>query len=939
MKIALFTDIHWGRRNNSPEHNQDCMDFIEWFCEQVKKDPQINCVGFLGDWFESRNAVDISTLNAAYKGAQRLSELNLPVYFCVGNHDLYKRHARDKFSTVHYSDINNFHVVDEPAVHNGMLFVPFLFEEEYTTLKKYSNIPIWLGHFEFAGFSITSYNTVKEGGPVHTDFKDQMILSGHFHKRQTKDRTTFIGNVFPMDYGDAGETERGMAILDYSTQTLSFIDWTDGPSYHRVNFSDLKSKTFPPKARVKCIIDEDVEYEITTTTKKTVVEQFKLREFSFEDIKVSISEVTDVEVDDGEDDIKSIKHLLFKMIDLMDVESMDKSLLKSILEQSGEFDDSLSNNIDPITFNKISMRNFMSFGNNDSEVNLKKIGFNSIVGRNMDYVLHETPDQNGVGKTTILNAICYTLFDKAIDPSISSDDMINNFNRTNMMCKLSMNVGDVEYVITRRRKAGKTGKTNDVSVIKIKDGVEEDLTKDSATNTNKMIKTIIGLEYETFVRIVVYSATNTPFLSLPITSASQISQTDILEDLFKQKELTLKAESIKKYQKQINDKLALEQKLVERDEITYKEHLRKLDQIKQQEHTWDEAREKDIEDLENLLASVPNDIDDQIDRFNQAETIKKEIVVISNSLRILEAKLSQAETSKIEKSNIIASLSSSLCPFCKQSHIDEDKLKQTQHQLHEIETTIDDIFTQCSILTEDFENKSNELKQLIEDMPSNIKTLMDLKNKKTTYEIRLEEIRKSVNPYSLTLEMMEDTVIQQPSYDEVHKLTRIVEHCQFLVKILTKKDSHVRKALLKRNLPFLNKKINEYLNALGLPHKIEVTDELSTVIKLRGKQFNFATLSAGQKARMNIAFSVAFRDVLIRMHSPINIYMLDECLDHGLSHQGAVAAAKLLRSKSRSENLNVMIITHREEVAAMNFDSVITVILENGFSRIDGDAI
>ena len=139
MKGLLFTDIHWGRRNNSLEHNQDCADFIDWVCKEAVTS-SVDFIGFLGDWFESRNAIDVSTMNMAYHAAVQLSKLNIPIYFCVGNHDLYKRFTRDKFSTVHYSDIPNFYVVDEPIVYDNMLWVPFLFEEEYPSLVKYRSI-------------------------------------------------------------------------------------------------------------------------------------------------------------------------------------------------------------------------------------------------------------------------------------------------------------------------------------------------------------------------------------------------------------------------------------------------------------------------------------------------------------------------------------------------------------------------------------------------------------------------------------------------------------------------------------------------------------------------------------------------------------------------------------------------------------------------------
>ena len=99
MKFALFTDVHFGKKNNSAVHNQDCVDFISWFANEVKKDGDVEAIGFLGDWYESRSAINISTLDYSYKGAKIIddlcSELKIPCYFIVGNHDLHRRTTRD----------------------------------------------------------------------------------------------------------------------------------------------------------------------------------------------------------------------------------------------------------------------------------------------------------------------------------------------------------------------------------------------------------------------------------------------------------------------------------------------------------------------------------------------------------------------------------------------------------------------------------------------------------------------------------------------------------------------------------------------------------------------------------------------------------------------------------------------------------------------------
>src|SRR4051812_14562314 len=187
-KLAMFTDIHWGKRNNSRIHNQDCLDFVDWFCAKVKADKSVTHIGFLGDWFESRSSINIETMDYSYRGLQKLNALGLPIYFVVGNHDLHKRSNRDIYSVNQFREMTNIVVIDQPTVIDGTLWSPYLFHNEYPDLSEYNDCAFWAGHFEFRNFMITAYNTVMEHGPEHTHFNGpKHIFSGHFHKRQAKD--------------------------------------------------------------------------------------------------------------------------------------------------------------------------------------------------------------------------------------------------------------------------------------------------------------------------------------------------------------------------------------------------------------------------------------------------------------------------------------------------------------------------------------------------------------------------------------------------------------------------------------------------------------------------------------------------------------------------------------------------------------------------------
>lgn len=287
-KILLFTDLHFGKKNNSSLHNQDCVDFIDFVIEQVKKDPEIDAIAFLGDWFENRNAINVMTLDMADTAADKLDALGLPIFFDIGNHDLYHRHTRVVYSPKPFKDKKNFIIVDHfIVVNDDLLFTPYLFHDEYPQMVKFNGKTKYaFGHFEFKNFVLTGTHNIMEKGPDHTTFKDfTYIFSGHYHKRQIKDNTIYIGNTFPMDYGDEGDKARGVCVLDTRNDDVQFIDWPKCPLYFKVNLSALLDGTWEPpeRSRVTCIKDIDISYTEAQGLKEEFIKTFSLREFKIDE--------------------------------------------------------------------------------------------------------------------------------------------------------------------------------------------------------------------------------------------------------------------------------------------------------------------------------------------------------------------------------------------------------------------------------------------------------------------------------------------------------------------------------------------------------------------------------------------------------------------------------------------------------------------------------
>lgn len=341
-KAAAFTDIHFGAKNNSDQHNQDCLNFIKWFCGNAINNKADHVV-FLGDWFENRSAINVSTLHYSYLGAQLLNDLGIPVFFLVGNHDLYFRHTRDIFATSHFGTLSNFVLINTPTIvheiESSPLMCPFLFPSEYNDLLLYTKTKVWWGHFEFKGFIVTGYSITMKSGTDHTQFKGpDYIFSGHFHKRQTGGNVVYIGNTFPTNYSDADDAERGMMVFDYKSNTPSFYNWVDCPKYTRLLLSNLldDEPQLPEGARVQCIMDIPITFEESTAIKQSYTDKFKLREFSITE-SVDISDAianneADVELltEEGEMVDGNINELVVHMIKSIDTELIDSELLVNI---------------------------------------------------------------------------------------------------------------------------------------------------------------------------------------------------------------------------------------------------------------------------------------------------------------------------------------------------------------------------------------------------------------------------------------------------------------------------------------------------------------------------------------------------------------------------------------------------------------------------------
>jgi DNA repair exonuclease SbcCD ATPase subunit len=257
-----------------------------------------------------------------------------------------------------------------------------------------------------------------------------------------------------------------------------------------------------------------------------------------------------------------------------------------------------------------------------------------------------------------------------------------------------------------------------------------------------------------------------------------------------------------------------------------------------------------------------------------------------------------------------------------------------EFNLEEIERGIEQLEASYSKLNQD-KNVLVSNQTLIKDAlvySTEAALLTDL-HQLNTLEIDLAKLESSVNPHIETLNDMSSMTFDTDNYKKIDELESTLEHQAFLYKLLTKKESFIRKGLLSKNLKFLNERLKHYLDMLGMPHKVKFTEELSASISQFGNQLDYDNLSNGQKARVNLALSFSFRDVLQKRYGKISFCILDECLDVGLGTVGVQLAARMIKDISNKNKISMFIISHRDEIANL-FPNVMEIELENGFSRI-----
>ena len=328
-KAACFTDIHFGLKSNSLEHNQDCSDFVDWFIQTAKEEGCETCI-FLGDYNHHRASINIHTMQYGLRALERLNDAFDHVYFIPGNHDLYYRDRRDIHSVEWAKHLPNVTIVNDWYSEGDVVIAPWLVGEDYKKLAKLSGKYLF-SHLELPHFYMNAMVEMPDVGEINdthvTGF--EQVYSGHFHKRQARKNIWYMGNAFPHNYADAGDDARGMMILEWGLDPV-FKSWPDQPRFRVYKLSEVLDNPeglLLPRSSIRVHLDIDISYEEANFIKEQLIPKHKLREMALIPMKL---EQHQLDLAPGELKFESVDQIIMDQISNIESQFYDQKLLLEI---------------------------------------------------------------------------------------------------------------------------------------------------------------------------------------------------------------------------------------------------------------------------------------------------------------------------------------------------------------------------------------------------------------------------------------------------------------------------------------------------------------------------------------------------------------------------------------------------------------------------------
>jgi len=571
----------------------------------------------------------------------------------------------------------------------------------------------------------------------------------------------------------------------------------------------------------------------------------------------------------------------------------------------------------------------MSVGAATQGIDFDRNDLTLVLGENLD--LGGDGSRNGTGKTTIINALSYALYGQALS-NIRKDNLVNKTNGKNMLVSLDFSVNAQEYRIESGRKPNVLR-----FYINNEHKAAEDEAQGDSRETQDAIERVMNMSHDMFKHVLALNTYTEPFLSLKAND-----QRTIIEQLLGITLLSERADAIKELNRQTKDAIQAEEFRIRAVQEANKRIEEQIESLRKRQRLWTAKRNEDVGKLEQAIADLEHiDIDAEVQAHRDLEAFhvkKKALDDATRYIRQIDTDDAKLNLLLDKLKTEIAALDAHRCHSCGQDLHDDkqDELKQAKQALVQ-ETAL-------QLLANDTQRQGHE------DTVAQIGTLgtaptvfYDSLEQALNHRNTVETLRKDLtsrsadaDPYEEQITDMQGQALQVVSYDTLNELTRLQDHQDFLLKLLTSKDSFVRKKIIDQNLSYLNARLTHYLDRIGLPHTVKFQNDLTVSIEELGRELDFDNLSRGERNRLILSMSWAFRDVWESLYSPINLLFIDELIDNGLDTQGVENALALLKKMSRERHKSIWLVSHRDELAG-RVENILKVIKENGFTSYNTD--
>jgi len=581
-----------------------------------------------------------------------------------------------------------------------------------------------------------------------------------------------------------------------------------------------------------------------------------------------------------------------------------------------------------ITIKDLTVKNFMSVGNVTQAVRFTNNGLTLVLGNNVD--LGGDGSRNGTGKTTIINALSYAIYGNALT-NIRKDNLINKTNGKSMLVTLDFVKDGVEYRIERGRKP------NVLKYYVNNENVEEDEAQGENRQTQVQIEKLFGMSHDMFKHIVALNTYTEPFLSMRAND-----QRAIIEQLLGITMLSEKAEVLKEQQRLTRDAIKEEEYRIGAVEEANSRIEKSISDLERRQKIWRDQQKITIEELQQKINTLEKiDIQTELNNHTKLSDYLEKKKLKDEAERWLSS--IQSDNTKqqklIEKLNKeINLLKDHKCHACGQDLHDEKQesiLSSKQEQLSD---------AQQQVKTNNEQEKEwlDALESLGElgQMPV---THYNTETEAHKHNMELENLRSQVDTkekesdtYQEQIDSLRETGMQEITWDTINQLNTVKDHQDFLYKLLTNKDSFIRKRIIEQNLQYLNSRLAYYLTKLGLPHEVAFQPDLTVEITELGRDLDFDNLSRGERNRLILGLSWSFRDVFESMNTPINFLAIDELIDSGMDTNGVDGALGVLKKIERERNKNIFLISHRDELVG-RVNTILQVIKEGGFTTFSTD--